>query len=450
MVDNIIEHDELKQNDREPTPDDDQLAELVITKVRPFWRYFYSDWYRYNNGIWESRKKGINRDIIEVLRDNRRLGIKPTKAKVGSVEFFVKDALELPDDTIVDNYPNLFNLQNGLFNLQTMKLQEHDKKVYVTAQAGFDYDPKAQAPNFKEWIAQMLVYPLSEQTDWNLVNLVQEMMGYCLTGDTSHRVSFWIVGASGTGKSTLVNLMVQMAKSYHTTIDLNQLATNRFLLARIAGKRLITSIEASAGVKLEDGIYKTLVSDDTVLADVKNREPIEFVPQGKIVWAMNNLPYLSDRSGAIDSRVVIIPMTRQIPRDDWDLDLDEKLSGELAGIFNFALEGLSRLRRQGYFTSVPQSEKMSSEYRKMQDIYAAFLEDEQWCKLEGDGRTQATPLYKAFVAWAKENGIRHVASKISISREWERLGLDKVRGERARFYQGVELTDYAIEQLNWS
>jgi len=447
----VIDTEEIIEpnNDREPTPDDDQLAEMVITKIRPFWRYFYSAWHLYNEGLWEAKKKGISHEIIKTLRDNRRLGVKPSRAKVSSVEFFVQNALELPDDTVVDNYPNLFNLQNGMFNLETMKLQEHDKKHYVTAQAGFNYDPKAQAPNFKEWLAQMLVYPVSEQTDWNLVNLVQEMMGYVLTGDTSHRVSFWIVGASGTGKSTLVNLMVHMAKSYHTTIDLNQLATNRFLLARIAGKRLITSIEASAGVKLEDGIYKTLVSDDVVLADVKNKEPIEFVPQGKIVWAMNNLPYLSDRSGAIDSRVVIIPMTRQIPRDDWDLELDDKLLEELPGIFNFALEGLSRLRRQGYFTSVPQSEQMSREYRKMQDIYAAFLDDEQWCKLEDSGKTQPTALYKAFCSWASENGIRHVASKISISREWERLGLDKTKA-KYHWYHGVELTEYAKNQISWS
>lgn len=439
---------ETENQDNITTPHDDQLADQVVTIIRPHWRYFHSAWHRYNNGIWEAEKKGINQDIIRILKANRKLGIKPTRAKCSSVEFFVQNQLELPDDTVVDDYPNLFNLQNGLFNLETMKLEPHDKKVYVTAQAGFDYDPKADCPQFRQWIANMLVHPNSDRTDWNLVHLVQEMMGYCLTGDTSHRVSFWIVGASGTGKSTLVNLMVKLAKSYHTTIDLNQLATNRFLLARIAGKRLVTSVEASAGVKLEDGIYKTLVSDDVVLADVKNREPIEFVPQCKIVWAMNNLPYLSDRSGAIDSRVVIIPMTRTIPREQWDMELDQKLESELAGIFNFALEGLARLRKRGFFTSVEQSEQMSTEYRKLQDIYAAFVEDEQWCKV--GGKTQATTLYKAFVAWAKENGIRHVASKISIAREWERLYLDKVRENSATYYHGVSLTNYAENQTSWS
>lgn len=427
------------QSEPQRTPHDDELADLVIDEIQATHMFFRSGWQTYDKGLW-SEIKGIYQYVKKVLRDNRFRGVRPSKARHGSVEFFCQQELTIEDETIIDDYPHYFNVENGLFNLDTMTLENHRKNVYVTAQAGFKFDKTAAAPTFRKWLSEMLVHDGTNKSDFSLVNLVQEMMGYCLTADTSHRVSFWIIGQSGTGKSTLVNLMVKMMKSYHKTIDLNQLATNRFLLATIAGKRLITSVEASAGVRLEDGIYKTLVSDDVVLADVKNRDPIEFVPQGKIVWAMNNLPYVGDRSGAVDSRVKIIPMSRAIPRKEWDLQLDEKLSSELAGIFNFALEGLARLRKNGKFTDVEQSQKLSDDYRRMQDIYAAFLDDSEWVIKGNDKHAKATQLYKTFCSWATENGIRNHASKISISREWERLGLTKKHKMDGNHYYGIGLT----------
>ncbi len=430
---------------RERTPDDDELGDSVIEIVKPNHAFFRGAWHKYGNGYW-NESKGINHEIIATLRANRWKGVRPSRARCSSVEFFVQVALEVEDDSVVDNYPQYLNLRNGLFNLESYQLEKHRKDVYVTAQCDFDYNKNADAPNFRKWIGAMLVKENGEP-DFALINLLQEAMGYSLTSDTSRRVSFWVWGPTGSGKSTLLNILVALMESYHAPLDLNQLGTNRFLLARIAGKRLVTFGEADAQTKLADGMYKMLVSDDIIIADVKNRDPIEFVPQCKIWWGMNNLPYVADRSGAIDSRVLIIPMRQQIPREDWDLELDNKLKGELAGIFNFALEGLQRLRRQGDFTRVPQIEALRDEYRKSQDIYAAFLEDEAWVTLD-DGKTEPTALYKAFCAWANESGIKHHASGHSIAREWERLKLKRGHSTN-RFYSGVSLTLKAKQAINW-
>lgn len=429
---------------QERTPDDDELGDIVIEEIKDNHAYFRDVWHEFKQGYWHETK-GVNHQIINVLRANRWKGVRPSRARCSSVEFFVQVALEIEDDSVVDDYPQFINLKNGLFNLDTYQLEKHRKDCYITARCEFNYDPKATAPNFRNWIATMFVKE-DGSTDYDLISLVQEAMGYSLTADTSRRVSFWVWGPTGSGKSTLLNILVALMDSYHSTLDLNQLGTNRFLLARIAGKRLVTFGEADAQTKLADGMYKMLVSDDIIIADVKNRDPIEFVPQCKIWWGMNNLPYVADRSGAVDSRVLILPMRQQIPREDWDLELDNKLKGELAGIFNFALEGLQRLRRQGDFTQVPQVQALKDEYRKTQDIYASFLEDENW--IVQDGQIDPTSLYKAFCAWASESGIKHVASRISISKEWDRLGLEKLKSKSWQ-YVGVSLTPRAKTAINW-
>ncbi len=423
-------------------PDDDEIADEIVQSFAGNYRYFRGQWHHYCDGYWKP-VKGISADVIRVVKGKRWLGIRPSKARCQSVEWFVQQCLEVPDDKEVDDYPQYINLKNGLFNLDTFELEPHDRNKLITAQASFAYEEDAVAEVFDVWLRSMLVTP-DGHPDLNLFNLVQEAMGYTLTADISHRVSFWLVGPSGSGKSTLINTIVALMRDYHTVLNLNDLGNNRFMLSNVPGKRLVTFGESEANLKLADGIYKTLVSSDQVMADVKNREPIYFVPQAKIWWGMNNLPYVADRSGAVDSRVLIFPFRRQIPREQWDLELDRKIQAELPGIFRWALYGLHRLRLAGKFTYVQQVEDLKAEYQQSNDVYANFLSDDQWCIRTG--RTAPTPLWKAFSAWAEQNGVRYHATAISIKREWERLGLRYIHSG-GRFYEGVSLTKGAQKYL---
>lgn len=431
----------------EHKPDDDELSMQVREVMGEDWAYFRSSWHQYQDGVWQTRKT-IFRQVRQVLRSNRHRRVKVTTGRVEAVERMTMYDMELEDDDIVDDYPQYINLKNGLYNLDTHELEPHRRDVYVTCQADFAYDPDAICPVFTDWLLNMLITTDGE-TDLKLYGLLQEAMGYTLTADTSHRASFWLWGPSGSGKSTLLKVLRGLMEMYHEPLDLNQVGTNRFLLARVAGKRLVTFGEADANTRLADGIYKTLVDNaGDIVADVKNKEPIVFRPQCKVWWGMNNLPYVADRSGAVDSRVIILPMRNQVPKDQWDFELDRKLSEEHTGIFNFAIDGLKRLRQQGQFTTVPQIVEIMDDFKQYSDIYTAFLNDDEWCNREG--QTPIKDLYQAIQAWSAENGIRFTATQPRIKREWERLGLEYCRTATSRFWAGVELTSYARRQIGKS
>jgi putative DNA primase/helicase len=64
------------------------------------------------------------------------------------------------------------------------------------------------------------------------------------------------------------------------------------------------------------------------------------------VIATNELPRLSDASGALASRMIILNTPESFYGRE-NHDLTDDLMEELPGIFNWALDGLDRLRGQG-------------------------------------------------------------------------------------------------------
>jgi putative DNA primase/helicase len=117
----------------------------------------------------------------------------------------------------------------------------------------------------------------------------------------------------------------------------------------------------------------------------------------------NELPAIADSSGTIASRFILLKLTESFYGKE-DVDLKDKLRPELAGVLNWALEGLDRLRRRGHFEQ-PASSKES--IRMLEDLAspeAAFVRD--WCWVGPDEDENVKTLYAAYRVWAKDAGHR--------------------------------------------
>lgn len=440
--------DRTPEDDNHPlpkNPDAEELAQYIQAQMQMQYTYFRDSWQFYEGGIWKPIKN-LNRGITKVIKSVRHRGVKANPAIVNNVDFFLKTYMELMDESVIDDYPNYISARNGMFNLDTMKLEDHSPSLYITGKTNWDYNPEATCPTFLKWLSSMLTFP-DGTPDPLMLDLVQEAFGYSLTTDTRYRMSFWLKGPKHSGKSTLLEVLSEMLSIYHGVLDLNQLDKNRFMLALTYGKRVVTCPEVEKGLKINDGQYKTLVDNASkVVADVKNQEPITFKPTAKIWWAMNNYPHISDNTGAVHSRVTVIPYHRTITIEERDLDLLDKIRCELSGVFNWALEGLIRLNHYKRFTVVPQSDELKDELEVKDSIYRQFITDEEWCKPGTE--ILSKDLNKAFVAWCDYHRIKGYA-KTPQGRAPNFLdaGLtnDKVGGQ-SKFY-GVELTTYAQRQI---
>lgn len=422
-------------------PDDDELSQELAAHWEGKVSYFHGNWHVYESGCWQPRQlQEVRMAVRKFLRPyrygkGRYAPVQVSRRRVNAIVDMAQDDCFVPDRQLMNVNRPYINLRNGLYNLETGKLEKHRPDLYLTHQLDLIYDEDADCPNWHRYLRTSLVENNGE-TDWRLVLLLQEAIGYSLTADTSLKAAFWLVGKRDSGKSTLIAVLRALAGSLHATIDLNQLGANRFLLSSIVGKRIVTFTESSANSLLPDALFKALVGgSDEIYADVKNKEAITFVPEAKMWWAMNSMPRVSDRSGAVFSRLHIIPFNRTIPPDQRVGNLLELLEQERAGIFNWAMVGYNRLRRAGKFEHVEQSARLLEEYELENDTERSYLLSRT--EPDPEGSIPASELYYDYRIWCQENGF-NPKNINQVAKDWERLRLRKVKRNDCNYWCGAQ------------
>lgn len=413
-------------------PDDDYIAQYLVTDpaIKDVLTYFYSSWRFYESGVWSAKEAyEVRRYIRKQLRSLRTFEVAVNQGRVRALADMLEDDLFIPDPQIIaaqKEQQRYVNLRNGLFNLETMEFEPgHRPELRFMSQLDFDYDPDAMCPTFMRYLHSSLVYPDTESPDNSLFILLMEALGYSMTARTDTKKSFWLVGKKDSGKSTFVALLKALMGSLHGTIDLGQLATNRFLLSGIVGKRVISCTESDSNSVLPDSVYKILTGgSDELYVDVKNRDGITFRPEAKVWWAMNDgqQPRVNDRSGATMERIIIIPFNRTIPQEQRISNLEQRLIAERSGIFNEMVTYYKRLLQAGKFEPCKQSTLKRIEYTMENDTEATFIQDK--FERREDFKIRGSELFHAYTTWCGENGFKPKNINM-VAKEWRRLGFEQ-------------------------
>jgi putative DNA primase/helicase len=212
---------------------------------------------------------------------------------------------------------------------------------------------------------------------------------------------------------------------------------NRFALTNLPGKTLLVATEQPSTSITATHILNAIISGETIMVDRKFRDPLEIKPDGKIAWAMNEYPRVKDPGSGLFRRikVLLIPQMDEAKRDP---RIKEAVKLEGAGILNWALDGLERLRQRGHF-DIPASVKSATEdYQAMNDVPATFVN--QMCLIGPGYRIQSSKLYGAYNAWCLANGHRPQSST-AIAEHWRRLGFTRYMADGRVWWRGVCLRD---------
>ena len=256
------------------------------------------------------------------------------------------------EDSHLDGDPWLLNVENGTINLRTGRREKHDSRDLLTKIAPVRADRQAKCPLFEKFLRRIT----DNNTELQL--FIQKCVGYTLTGDMSEQVFFFVYGASGNnGKSTLVNLIRKMLGDYgiHTPTDTflvkqydNNIPAD---LARLAGRRMVTAIEANANRQIDEAKIKGITGGEPITARFMRQNDFQFDPEFKLWLVANDRPRVRGTDDAFWRRVRLIPLNVAIPADEVDPDLPVKPKRSWPGILAWAVRGCLKWEKGGTITA---------------------------------------------------------------------------------------------------
>src|SRR5207302_2367278 len=135
-------------------------------------------------------------------------------------------------------------------------------------------------------------------------------------------------------------------------------------LAPLIGKHVAIISDARLSGRTDQAvIVERLLSisgEDTLTVDRKHREAWTGQLPTRLTIISNELPRLSDSSGALAGRLILLPLTQSFYGQE-DENLMAKLLPELPGILLWAIQGLLRLRERGHFLQPESGKQMIEE-----------------------------------------------------------------------------------------
>lgn len=437
-----------------------EIGRVYLSRYRAITLFARGYWHRYANGVWSPVPDfEIEREVWSIMESYENLPtylFEPTDSARRSIMSYIRAVISVDEESL-DSHPNLINLINGIYNLETDTLIPHDSAYLLTSQLPFEYNPAALCPYWHLFIQTTFTDVTGKITDQELIYFIQEIIGYSLTTDISYQVMFWCIGEGENGKGVLFHVLNVLGGASSAHVDLNILKKEKYQLATLLGKRIVMCSEANTHDNLvEDGIIKAFVAGDPISVRQIRREPFTLYPTGKLWWAMNRLPTITDTSHGFWRRMRPIPFNNTFQDGNRIVDLKEKLDLELSGIFNWCLIGLRRLRQDKKFSHCLQVERMKNQLQIESNTIRLFVEDEAeitWMNAANKGidpdsiEEPSKLVYTRYTTWAKANGYKPMSDR-SLKVEMEALKFYHKRDKTGRYrvYTRIKLKVVSIFQ----
>jgi putative DNA primase/helicase len=430
-----------------PQYSEDALAMRFSAKFADSLRYvaLFGKWYEWKSPVW---REDTTLNVYDMVRTvcREEAATVPTKERnvakamchgktVAAVEKMSRaDRRHAATKDQFDAFPWLLNTPDGLFDLEKYSLLGPLQEAYSTKVTATHIDFGCPTPLWTAFLSRAM------GGDQELIDYLQRVCGYCLTGSTRDHALFFLHGKGANGKSVFINTIAGIIGDYHRSAPVEIFMESHndrhpTELAMLMSARLVTASETEEGRKWAESRLKSLTGGDPISARFMRQDFFEFIPQFKLMIAGNHKPSLRTVDEAIRRRLNLIPFTVTIPPAERDPDLGTKLREEWPGILAWMAAGCFEWQIKGL--RPPE---------KVQAATAAYLDAEdslsQWISEAGKRDPMEfetdSKLFASWVSWANKSG-EHPGKRKQFIEKLEGMGLERHRRESGRGFLGLRL-----------
>lgn len=326
---------------------------------------------------------------------------------------------------------NYIAFSNGIYNLETGTLEPFTPEIIITNKIDYDYDPDAYSELTDKTLDKLACQ------DKNIRMLLEECIGYCFYRRNELRKCFILTGEKENGKSTFLAMIENLlGRKNIASLDLKELG-DRFKTAELFGKLANIGDDIGSEFIPNPSVFKKLASGNPINVERKGKDPFDFSNYAKLLFSANDIPRIKDKSGAVISRLVIIPFDARFSPDDPDFDpyIKYKLIQEepMQYLINLGIQGLKRVLKNRKFTASERVDKALQEYTENNNPILLFFKED--VKIENEPTRNVYKKYNEFCIANSFNPMSNIEFSKQVKKYLGYQIVDKtIKGKKYRIF----------------
>lgn len=442
------------------------MAEIVSIEYASKIKFLHDSdvWLNWDGNRWRyGGRKDINgpsNAVIEMARlmrdDKSNDGLQKQSKwyegiiKTNSVRAVVSQMSWLGDMRVstaeLDSHRHLFNVRNGMIDLETGSLYEPDPGKMISKIAKGSYTPGLKSKMWTEFLDRFI--PDKEMQDY-----LQRLSGYCIEDGNPHRLFIVFKGETSTGKSAFSEAIMQSLGDYAGSFNLSlfrdkQDESPRADIVGMLTQRVGFASETSNEWHLHADSIKRITGSDTIKARLLySNNYFERIPAFTPIIRTNAAPTIRAADLAVFRRLRVVPFLEQISEEEVDPNFLPKMMEEAGdAILSWIIDGYMKYKKNGFGKIPDACLEAEMEFRDEVSVLSQFIADHCHTALDDHMtgeilRTPVDELYQAYQVWSMTSGFsgRDLLNKIEFGRKLSGLGYKTKVSNGVRYRTGLLL-----------